>query len=197
MSNNNQKRKDYLEADEFFISLSILSCYRSKDPSTRNGATIVNPITKRVLSLGYNGLPFHCSDDEFPWGREDADPNNTKYPYVVHAERNAIYNSLSKSELRGSTLILFSERGYHPCSICAQSIIQHEISRVILCHSRMDLGQGYDLWFNQNAATIRMFKAAKISIDVYPSLISVLEKVETYFRNTRLELEKYQTTPNQ
>lgn len=84
------KRKDYLSWDEFFMGVAILSSGRSKDPNTQVGACIVDT-NNRILSIGYNGTPNGFDDDLFYWNREG---NNleTKYPYVCHAELNAILN---------------------------------------------------------------------------------------------------------
>ena len=84
------KREDYLSWDEYFMGIAILSSYRSKDPNTQVGACIVNN-NNRIMSMGYNGFPAGCSDDEFPWERQGCD-YDTKYPYVCHAELNAILN---------------------------------------------------------------------------------------------------------
>ena len=48
----------------------------------------------KILSMGYNGFPKGCSDDEFPWGKEHEldDPYNAKYFYSTHSELNAILN---------------------------------------------------------------------------------------------------------
>ena len=67
------KRNDYISWNEYFMALAVLSSYRSKDPSTQVGACIVNPYSHRVLSLGYNGFPNGCNDDEYPW---DDDKDN-------------------------------------------------------------------------------------------------------------------------
>ncbi|GAB6169775.1 cytidine/deoxycytidylate deaminase family protein [Clostridium carnis] len=118
------KRKDYISWDEYFMGVAILAGKRSKDPTTQVGACIVDKENK-ILSQGYNGLPRGCSDDEFPWGRE-GEVLETKYPYVVHAELNAILNS------RGSNL--FSSKIYvalFPCNECAKAIIQSGIKEVI------------------------------------------------------------------
>ena len=84
------KREDYLSWDEYFMGIALLSSMRSKDPSTQVGACIVNS-EKRILSMGYNGMPRCCSDDEFPWDKNE-NPLNSKYLYVCHAELNAILN---------------------------------------------------------------------------------------------------------
>ena len=117
------KRMDVLSWDEYFMGLAHLSAMRSKDPSTQVGAVIVSG-EHRVVSIGYNGFPNGCSDDEFPWDRE-GDFGATKYPYVVHAELNAILNS--KNDLRGCSIYV----SLFPCNECAKAIIQSGISRII------------------------------------------------------------------
>lgn len=117
------KRMDVLSWDEYFMGLAHLSAMRSKDPSTQVGAVIVSG-EHRVLSIGYNGFPNGCSDDEFPWDRE-GDFGATKYPYVVHAELNAILNS--KNDLRGCSIYV----SLFPCNECAKAIIQSGISRIV------------------------------------------------------------------
>lgn len=84
------KRQEYINWDTYFMGIALLSSKRSKDPNTAVGACIVSSDNK-ILSLGYNGMPLGCSDDEFPWER-DGEPLNTKYLYVCHAELNAILN---------------------------------------------------------------------------------------------------------
>ena len=91
------KRTDVLTWDEYFMGLAHLSALRSKDPSTQVGAAIVNDQHK-VVSIGYNGFPNGCSDDEYPWERDGA-VNETKYPVVVHADLNAILNSSRDAEI--------------------------------------------------------------------------------------------------
>lgn len=118
------KREDYLKWDEYFMGIALLSAQRSKDPSTGVGACIVDQ-DNRILSLGYNGMPFGCSDDEYPWEREGA-PLESKYIYVCHAELNAIL-SYNGGSLKGARIYttLF------PCNECTKSIIQKGISEVI------------------------------------------------------------------
>ncbi len=118
------KRNDYISWDEYFMGVAILASKRSKDPSTQVGACIVNS-EKIILSTGYNGFPVGCSDDDFPWDRE-GEANETKYPFVVHAELNAILNAGGK--------ILKNARIYvmlFPCNECAKAIIQSGISEII------------------------------------------------------------------
>ena len=106
------------------MGIALLSSMRSKDPSTQVGACIVNS-EKRILSMGYNGMPRCCSDDEFPWDKNE-NPLNSKYLYVCHAELNAILNCAS-GNVRGCTVYttLF------PCNECAKAIIQSGIAEVV------------------------------------------------------------------
>src|SRR5699024_12450456 len=84
------KRQGYISWDEYFMGVAELSGMRSKDPNTQVGACIVSQDNK-ILSMGYNGFPKGCDDDEFPWART-GEGNETKYPFVTHAELNAILN---------------------------------------------------------------------------------------------------------
>lgn len=118
------KRTDYISWDEYFMGIAVLSSMRSKDPNTQVGACIVNE-EKKIVGVGYNGFPIGCSDDELPWERE-GDWLNTKYPYVCHAELNAILNS-PLSSLKGATLYV----ALFPCNECAKAIIQTGIKKVI------------------------------------------------------------------
>ena len=117
-----RKREDYINWDEYFMGIAQLSGMRSKDPHTQVGACIVSPDNK-ILSMGYNGFPIGCSDDEFPWDRE-GEFTDTKYPYVTHGEMNAILNYRGGS-LEGTKLYV----SLFPCNECAKAIIQHLDSR--------------------------------------------------------------------
>ena len=118
------KRKDYISWDEYFMGVSLLSGMRSKDPNTQVGACIVSEDNK-ILSMGYNGFPLGCSDEEFPWERE-GDVEETKYAYVTHSELNAILNYRGGS-LQGAKLYV----SLFPCNECAKAIIQSGIKTVI------------------------------------------------------------------
>ena len=109
--------------DTYFMALAHLSAMRSKDPNTNVGAVIVDEM-HRIVSIGYNGMPRGCDDEQFPWDRE-GDFLNTKYAYVVHAELNAILNS--PREVSGCSIYV----SLFPCNECAKAIIQSGIKRVI------------------------------------------------------------------
>lgn len=118
------KREDYITWDEYFMGIAQLSAMRSKDPNTQVGACIVND-ENRIMSVGYNGLPMGCDDNEFPWDRE-GDELNTKYPFVCHSELNAILNARGR-DLRGCKLYVT----LFPCNECAKAIIQSGIKEII------------------------------------------------------------------
>ena len=117
------KRSDYISWDEYFMGVAILAAQRSKDPNTQVGACIVSNDNK-ILSIGYNGMPLNCSDDDFTWERDTADDN--KYFYTVHSELNAILNYRGGS-LEGSKIYVT----LFPCNECAKAIIQSGIKTII------------------------------------------------------------------
>lgn len=142
------KRKDVLSWDEYFMSVAYLSGMRSKDPNTQVGACIVSDDNK-ILSMGYNGLPNGCSDEDFPWERE-GDELNTKYLYVTHSELNAILNYRGGS-LEGTKLYV----SLFPCNECAKAIIQAGIRTVVYDSDKYE-------GTPSNVASKRMFDAAGV-----------------------------------
>ncbi len=143
------KRANYIDWDEYFMGVAILSAKRSKDPGTQVGACIVTP-DKRIVGVGYNGLPAGCSDDEFPWDRE-GDFLNSKYAYVCHAELNAILNS-TKS-LKGCTIYV----DLFPCNECAKSIIQSGISEIVYLSDKYNNT-------DSNIASKKLLNAANVKL---------------------------------
>ncbi len=144
------KRIDYISWDEYFMGIAALSAKRSKDPNTQVGACIVNDLN-RIMSVGYNGFPRGCDDDIFPWERE-GEELGTKYPYVCHAELNAILNN------RGANLencriyvTLF------PCNECAKAIIQSGIREVVYISDKYSMTKG-------TIASKKMFEAAGVTL---------------------------------
>ena len=121
------KRDGYISWDEYFMGVALLAAKRSKDPNTQVGACIVDQ-NNIILSTGYNGFPYGCSDDEYPWERSGAD---TKYNYVVHAELNAILNARGK-DLKGAKLYV----DLFPCNECAKAIIQSGIAEVVYLYDK-------------------------------------------------------------
>ena len=140
------KRKDYISWDEYFMGIAMLAAKRSKDPSTQVGACIVSQ-DNIIISTGYNGMPKGCSDDEYPWERTGAE---TKYPYVVHAELNAILNANGR-DLRGSRIYV----ALFPCNECAKAIIQSGVKEVLYLSDKYKDTMG-------NLASKRMLSAAGV-----------------------------------
>ena len=154
------KRQDYISWDEYFMSVAVLASMRSKDPSTQVGACIVGDGNK-ILSVGYNGFPHGCSDDEYPWDREGDD---TKYPYVVHAELNAILNSGGR-DLHGARLYV----ALFPCNECAKAIIQSGIKEVIYLSDKYSGTPSFEAsrrMLNSAGITLRQFVPARDKIEL-------------------------------
>lgn len=147
-------KKGIISWDEYFMGVALLSAMRSKDPNTQVGACIVSP-DNRIQSIGYNGLPNGCGDDEFPWEKGMEDPLKNKYMYVVHAELNAILNGKGK-DFRGCTLYVT----LFPCNECAKAIIQSGIEHIVY---RDDKDEGKPF----NIASRRMLDAAGITYEKY------------------------------
>lgn len=148
-----EKRQDYISWDEYFMGVAILSGMRSKDPNTQVGACIVSPDNK-ILSMGYNGFPMRCSDDDFPWTRE-GDGIENKYYYTTHSELNAILNYRGGS-LEGAKMYV----SLFPCNECAKAIIQAGIKTVIYDSDKYKGTPGV-------MASKRMFKAAGVNFYQY------------------------------
>lgn len=119
-----KKRSNYISWDEYFMGVALLSAQRSKDPNTQVGACIVNDKNK-IVGTGYNGLPIGCHDDEFSWSKE-GEFMDTKYPFVCHAELNAILNNIGM-DLKGCTIYT----ALFPCNECTKAIVQSGISTVV------------------------------------------------------------------
>lgn len=144
------KRNSYISWEEYFMGVALLAAERSKDPNTQVGACIVDD-QNRILATGYNGFPQGCSDDDFPWNRDES-AGETKYQFVVHAELNAILNSRGKS-LAGSVLYV----GLFPCNECAKAIIQSGIKEVVYLSDKYASTPS-------TLASKRMLKAAGIKL---------------------------------
>lgn len=146
------KRVDHISWDEYFMGVAVLSSMRSKDPNTQVGACIVSE-DRKIVGVGYNGFPSGCSDDELPWEREGA-WLDTKYPFVCHAELNAILNCNNASLLKGATLYV----ALFPCNECAKAVIQAGIKKVVYLS---------DKYADTDAtkASKRMFDAANVTYE--------------------------------
>ena len=157
-----EKRNDYIRWDEYFMGVALLSAQRSKDPNTQVGACIVNP-DKKIVGVGYNGFPSGCNDDELPWAREGT-YLETKYPYVCHAELNAILNSISR-DLKGCSIYV----ALFPCNECAKAIIQSGIKEIVYLSDKYagtDSVVASKRMLNQAGVVLRQLKPNLQSIDI-------------------------------
>jgi dCMP deaminase len=151
----NKQRKDYLNWDEYFMGIAVLSAMRSKDPNTQVGACVVK--NNRILSIGYNGTPNGFEDKCFPWGRE-GQALKTKYPFVCHAEMNAISNfEGTRKDLEDSKLYVT----LFPCNECAKLVIQSGIKEVIYLEDKYKETDGVK-------ASKIMFEECKVKYTEFP-----------------------------
>ena len=161
-----KKRLDYISWDEYFMGVALLSARRSKDPNTQVGACIVNDKFK-IVGTGYNGLPIGCSDDEFPWAKQ-GDFLDTKYPFVCHAELNAILNNIGM-DLRGCKIYT----ALFPCNECTKAIIQSGITEVVY------LSDKYENTDTAKASRLMLTKAGisfrKVKVSISSLLLSFNE----------------------
>ncbi len=139
--------------DEYFMGLAHLSALRSKDPNTQVGACIVDE-DKKVVSIGYNGFPIGCKDEDFPWERSGGFLQ-TKYAFVVHAELNAILNA--PRPVKGCILYV----SLFPCNECAKAIIQSGIRKIYYESDKYDGTEG-------NIASKKMLKEAGVEFEQLP-----------------------------
>ncbi|MBR1664524.1 MAG: dCMP deaminase family protein [Ruminococcus sp.] len=158
------KRQDYLSWDEYFMGLSLFSAMRSKDPNTQVGACIVSEDNK-ILSVGYNGMPLGCDDDTMPWDRE-GEYLDTKYPFVAHAELNAILNRPTVS-LKNARIYV----SLFPCNECAKAIIQSGIKEVVYWHNKYKDTDGVkasEMMFRLAGVTLRQYipSGREVTFDV-------------------------------
>lgn len=155
------KRTNYLSWDEYFMAVALLSGQRSKDPNTQVGACVANEQNK-IVGVGYNGFPWGCSDDDLPWARE-GDWLDTKYPYVCHAELNAVLNSITL-DLRRCRLYV----ALFPCNECTKVIIQAGIREIVY------LSDKYRDTDSVRAAKLMLEKSNTLCRQFIPSRDSIL-----------------------
>eukprot|EP00667_Euglena_gracilis_P016162 EG_transcript_16885 len=163
------KRQGYIGWEDYFMGIALLSAQRSKDPVRQVGCCLVSG-DRKIVGIGYNGFPLGCSDDALPWEGAERQPHqsgasasmvlraemlDTKYPYVCHAELNAIINS-NMTDLSGCTMYVTT----HPCNECAKLIIQSKVRRV---RYLTDPHHADPVW----VAARRLFALAKVDCTQY------------------------------
>lgn len=144
------RKKNYMSWDMYFMAIAILSSLRSKDPKTQNGACIASS-DNRVIGIGYNGLPRGCDDDHCTFWSDEDGTLKSKHNYVVHAEQNAIYNSMPNGT---SGSVIYTTQ--FPCTDCAQGIIQVGIKEVVFLYTK-------EHHHMPNEAVELMFKSSGVS----------------------------------
>lgn len=158
----------YLSWDEYFMGIAIFTSLRSKDPNSKVGAVIVNS-DNHIVGTGYNGFVAGADESIFSWERE-GEWLQTKYPFVVHAEANAILNSTT-SDLHNCRIYTT----LYPCNECAKKIAQKKIGEVVYL---WDKYRGEDF----HTASEMILTAAKVIIRKFElsPLQEILKKFEKY-----------------
>ena len=103
--------------DQYFMGLAYYTSIRSHDSQTKVGCVIVNE-DNNVVSMGYNGFPKGVDDAELPTIRPE------KYPFMVHAEENAVSNIITKS---CNNLKVYLT--HFPCHRCAKLLWQNGVKK--------------------------------------------------------------------
>lgn len=168
-NNQQQNNQQPLSWHQYFMSICLLSSQRSKDPSTKVGACIVND-KNHIIGIGYNGFPIGCPDNELSWAKNNDEWLNNKYPYVVHSEMNAIMNVSTNIEPNSRMYV-----SLFPCNECAKLIIQSYGIREVIYKDDKNLET------DAGIASRRLFDLAGISYKKYDTL-------EPTYRNVVLEV---------
>lgn len=173
------KKKNYMTWETYFMSIALLSSFRSKDKYTQNGACIVGKDNK-IIGIGYNGLPKGLSDDNSKyWTDDDTSLEKSRHSYVIHAEKNAILNSISR-DLEGTRIFVTQ----FPCNHCAQMIIQVGISEVIYLRKK----EKNEEWVKKNKVVETMFGEVGIEVisyyDINPKDTEFIEELAEEYEET-------------
>jgi len=162
------KNSIYLSWDEYFMGIALFTSLRSKDPNSKVGAVIVNR-KNHIVGTGYNGFVAGVDETAFSWARE-GNWLETKYPYVVHAEANAILNSTT-SDLENCRIY----STLYPCNECAKKIAQKGIKEVIYLSDKY-----HEQDFHR--ASVKIFNASGIKVRklTMPPLAEIIKKFSTY-----------------
>lgn len=148
--------------DVRFLHLSEHISTFSKDPSTKVGTIIVDD-NRRLVSVGYNGLPKGVEDTY-----ERLNNRELKYKIIVHGERNAML--FAGRPLTGCTLYTWP---FQPCSACSSMVIQAGISRVV------SLMSDNPRWKDDFVLGSELFAEAGVSLELLdPQPFGVTKQIE-------------------
>lgn len=103
----------------YFLGLAKVASQRSHDTQTQHGCVITDS-HNRILGLGYNGFPRGLSDKYLPTTRPE------KYPWMIHAERNALSNCVVRPE-NGVAYVTGQ-----CCNDCIMALWQEGIKKVVM-----------------------------------------------------------------
>lgn len=119
----------------YFMKQAVAEAKKSEDPNTQVGAIFVanDGITSVIIGSGYNHFPVK---NVFPTIREGS-AENTKYPYIIHAEQDALFSIIDKGEWGvhdADTLYVT----LFPCSNCAKLLVQAGVKHIVYLNDKYD-----------------------------------------------------------
>jgi dCMP deaminase len=107
---------------DYFLGLAKVVSQRSHDIQTQHGCVITDE-HNRILGIGYNGFPRNLDDNALPNTRPD------KYPWMIHAERNALSNCTIRPE-NGIAYVTGQ-----CCNDCVMALWQEGVRKVIMMNT--------------------------------------------------------------
>jgi dCMP deaminase len=145
---------------------------KSKDPSTKIGAVLVNDNV--LVSEGYNGFCRKVNDNVADrWQRP------VKYSWIEHGERNAIFNA-ARNGIKTANSIMYTQG--IPCVDCARAVIQAGVTKIV-CHKQWEDA------FKELTADGRTW-TQDISAEMFAEAGVTVERIDKHFNVQSLISEK-------
>lgn len=132
---------------DYFLGLANVVAQRSHDVQTQHGCVITDN-HNRILGIGYNGFPRGVDDTILPNTRPE------KYPWMIHAERNALSNCIIRPE-NGTAYVTGQS-----CNDCIMALWQEGVSTVIMQNNHgthlfdSEAQKRFDLFVNMSGIKI-------------------------------------------
>lgn len=165
-----QKPRERIDWDSYNMLIALTCSLRSPDPNTQVGCYLIDE-ENRPLGSGYNSIPAGCNVNNIPWAREGL-PEETKYPFVIHAEINCILhaNFSTRNSILYTTLF--------PCNECMKLIIQSGVKEIVYLENKYK-----DTWQCKTALKMAeevglKYRQYSFQEDINIFLKEILDKIE-------------------
>jgi dCMP deaminase len=149
---------------EYFIEVARAVAIRSKDPSSKVGALLVDQ-DNVIVSTGYNGFVAGCDESKLSWERP------AKYLYIIHAELNALI--YSRRDLSGCRAYVT----HGPCENCLKHLLQARVTEVWYSDASIMRDRGTDEQKNAISNLIQATGARVKNINGKDYIYELREKV--------------------